>query len=406
MPKFTYPIIDLLDPEFIRNPYTFYNFLRESQPLAQIKNGTYVLSRYDDVKFALKRYDIFSSGWSDAPLIHPDWLDAEAQRGSFMAEKDPPEHTQHRAIVHKAFIEKSIKALIPEMNGSAQRLLSRIKPNEHFDFLSVFAYPYVTELSDTITGLGLSKTGKTRYWAEIVESFPIECPVGQARASLKKVIDEQNAYYDSLIRARQEVPREDLITRLAQAKVDGQALTKAQIRGALNLFTLGGFQAPGQMLANAAIVLANEPELANFARQSFENLCAFIEELLRLHNPSQGSIRITRSEVTLSGGTIPANSNVIVLIGSANRDPRQFENPDEFIPFRGNIKSHLGFGQGPHVCIGEALARWQLRVAIGYLLESFDTIECEPFEKQRWESNMLGRMLRNLPIRLIKSSSL
>lgn len=390
-------VVDLLSKNCVQNPYDFFKFLREELPLCQLADGTYVLSRYEDVKFALKRHDVFSSGWSDSPIIHPDWLGGEAQRGRFMAEADPPEHTKHRAIVNRAFVEKAVKALVPEMQVIAATLVEKIRAIGGSDFLEAFSYPYVAQVSDAITGLGMARVKNVRQWVEMAESFSMGCPNKSVREKLARDVEEQNRYYDSLIEGRRKKPESDLITRLVDANIDGAPLTNSQLRGALNLFTLGGFEAPGQMVANAVIKLANDGGLFFSLREHNELIPSFVEELLRLHNPAQGSIRTTKTDVTVSGGVVPKGAKVLALIGSANRDELQFREPDLFILGRENIKSHLGFGQGAHVCIGESLARWQLRVAVASLVNNFNRIECLPFERQVWTSTLVGRMLKTLP---------
>jgi len=392
-------VVDLLSKDFLKNPYGVYAQLRNNLPLCQLADGTYVVSRFEDVQFVLKRTDLFSSGWSKFPISHPDWVDETLQRGWFISEADPPEHTKHRAVVKKLFMEKEVKKLAPAMEQTALDLLNDLQKDVWIDFLDAYAFPYVAKMSDKITGINVASViNDVRCWVESAESLVSGCPSLSERAQFEANVRIQNRYFDALIQSRSANPQVDLVTELINAQIDGVRLSKGQLYGALNVFMIGAIQAPAQIVAVALSILANDETMTDKIGKDPDLIPAFIEEILRLHNPSQGLIRTTKSEeAVLSGGRIPANSKVLALIGSANRDPSHFSDPDEIQLERKNLKGHLGLGHGVHICIGEALARLETKIALEKLLPHVKSFECPKLDQLSWVGTIVGRLLRKFP---------
>lgn len=393
--------IDFRSTAFAQNPYLTYQLLRERYPVCQLADGTYVLSRYEDVQFALKRYDLFASGWSDAPLAHPGWMRDEYKREPFLTESDPPEHTWYNAIVNKAFIGKSIRMLAPVLEDVSRNLIEKIKNscNKSNDFLSDFAYPLAGMAISSITGLEIEhQIERIRNWVCVAESFTAECPSPARQAEIEDTLADQHSYYDELITKRNNSPKDDLVTMLINARVEGRKLSEKQLWTALNLFTVAGFQAPAQFLAAAIAFLAHRPDLVSYLRSSPHMIGEFIEELLRLHNAAQGALRTSTTSISLRGITIPPNATVLVLIGSANRDPEQFPDPDNFNFSRDNVRTHIGFGYGAHSCLGAGLARMELKAALGVLLKEFSRFDCAAEDELNWYSTVVGRLLKTLSV--------
>jgi cytochrome P450 len=398
--------IDLEDPDFAKNPYQTYKLLREKYPVCQIADGTYLLSRYDDVQLALKRYDLFASGWMTSSIGRPNWLREDCKRGAFLAEMDPPDHALHNAIINKTFSSGAVNSLIPLMRETAKSLVKRLKEFEgkEVDFFIHFGYPFSGALIDRITGLNTSDDiDRTKRWSRLMESLPAQCPEPALKAEFEATILSQNKHYDEIIQSRRIYPKGDLVSILINAQIDDSPLSTEELRAALSLFSVAGFEAPAQSLARAIILLAQRDDICNLLRERPENIRPFIEELLRLGSSAQGSLRITTQDVTLHSVTIPAQSVVLALIGAANRDSDRFSNPDDFVLSRPNIKSHIGFGQGPHVCIGASLARAELRIGLEALLSTFKKFHCPAETELNWRSWVVARLLRTLPVRFISA---
>jgi cytochrome P450 len=175
--------------------------------------------------------------------------------------------------------------------------------------------------------------------------------------------------------ARRHSPRDDLLTRLLNAELEGERLSQAEILGFFQLLLLAGSETTTNLLSNAIISLCEKAGAFASLRQSPQTLIpSTIEEVLRYRSPVQWMFRVTREPVDLSGQTIPAGAVVLAMIGSANRDPRQFANPEEFDISR-DPNPHIAFGHGAHFCLGSALARLEGRVAMEEFLRSTDEVE-------------------------------
>lgn len=395
--------IDFRSYSFAKNPYPTYQLLREQHPICRLADGTYILSRYDDVLFALKRHDLFASGWIKSPIAHPDWLREECKRGAFLSEVDPPEHGAYNAVINKAFVTRSIDTLSPFIHQKSHDLIGKIRENgsQEIEFFTQFAYPLTGSVIERMTGLNAhTDISRTKTWVEMLESFTSECPEPRTKARIEELILDQNSYYNNLIQDRRIHPRSDLASMLANAKVNGKELTDRQLHNALSLFTIGGFEGPAQSLAKSVWLLSQREDLKQSLVDDPSKYGPFIEELLRLHSSAQGMMRITTKDVTLYGVKIPTGSIVLALIGSANRDPSHFPDADVFDISRANAKSHLSFGYGPHVCIGAALARAEIRIGLESMLNSFESFESRPDHELDWYSMPIGRLLRSLPLRL------
>jgi len=191
-----------------------------------------------------------------------------------------------------------------------------------------------------------------------------------------------------------------LISTLANTPVMGGYLSREQLRGALNLFTIGGLEAPVQMLANACLLLSERPDLIEILRSEPDKTPEFAEELLRYDNTALGAMRIAKETVEFEAGVIPEGARIIALLAAANRDPEQFDDPDSFILGRKNIKSHLGFSHGQHACIGSAVAREQMIAAINALVQNFSKIECPA--APIYHSSNVTRYMHELTVKLTR----
>lgn len=392
--------LDLRATDFARNPSPILAWLRERQPVYRLADGTFILSRYDDVRMALKHHELFASGWSDAAIAHPQWLEAHRRRGLFLTETDPPRHTLYRSIVNKSFAAGAIRALEPILRNTASSLVRNIRKGQEFDFLTDFAYPFAGTALSALTGLDvIRQPERARRWVDVAETFTDQCPGPARKAVLEAVVADQNDYFDALVRERRRCPRSDLASILSNASPDGRALSDEELRTALALFTTAGFQAPAQFLAAGIACLAHRPALVTMLRKEPRHIGQFIEEFLRLSNTAQGVFRMTTQTLSLHGMPLPAGSSVLLLIAAANLDPTRFPNPEDLILGRDNIRMHLGFGHGIHVCLGAALARMEMQIALQALIEAFDGIDCPPEPELEWYSTIVGRLLYSLPVR-------
>lgn len=390
--------IDLQSLE-VKNPFPLYAEMREKHPVCQLKgDNMWALTRYQDVKFALERPDLFSASGQKA-LLQPKWFPEELDRDLFIASQDPPEHTERRKLINKAFVGKEVQALLPVMQKAALKELEKIQPSTPVDFMSAFVRPYVCELSDKIIGADskacLQELGR---WIQLNKSNLSENPAPDYIDTLKAAVRRQNANFDSTIKSKRHMPQTDLITNLMQEKLHGKNLTNCQLRNILELIITASIYAPAQMLCQTIIELIKRPETWHTLKTDPDKVPAFIEEALRYSSVVRVLLRRTIQPVKLSEGTIPKEALVFLIVASANHDPMQFKHPDVFDMARSNNKQHLGFGFGAHICIGAALARQQMKIAVETILDNFDEINIPPGSQIKTTPSWLMNIVEELPV--------
>jgi cytochrome P450 len=221
-------------------------------------------------------------------------------------------------------------------------------------------WPRYTRWSDTILRLSYGRSGGEE--AERVQR------------DFTAVTAEMHDYLDGMIAERRTNPRDDLLTHLIEAEVDGEHLTQEEILGFFQLLVVAGQETTSDLINNAVLTLLEHPDQLAFLRTSPELLPSAIEEVLRYRSPLQWMMRTPRRDVELHGTVIPAGAFVLPMIGSANRDPRVFRDPHRF-DIRRDPNPHVAFGHGLHFCLGAALSRIEARVALAEILERFPVLE-------------------------------
>lgn len=393
------PNIDLRSLDFRDNPFSQYAFLRENHPVCQVEpGGLWAVSRYNDVKFVLHNPKIFSSSAVDL-LYAADWMSEACKNSRLIISQDPPEHKPYHSVVNRAFINSAIVPLIPMMRESAIYLFGQFSDGASRDFVSCLSTPYVGGIIRHIVGLDDKQNlDEILSWVALEERVIPAHPDKKFIRDFERAVLRQNAHFISVIDERRKSSKEDLVTLLVNAEVNGSKLTDKQLCGLLCLIVLAGFSTSMHMLNHAIILLSQETCIYKKLQEFPELIPAFIEELLRYSPTARHTVRVTTRAVELSGIMIPKGSVVLPLLASANRDSSQFLNPDKFDLFRPNIKNHLSFGYGMHTCIGAALARLELKVALEVFLKSYTRIKCPPEDQLAWMDSVPMRGVTELPV--------
>jgi len=373
----TRPGIHLQSPDVRANPYPTYAVMRNNYPVCQVEpDGIWAVSRFEDVRFVLANPEIFSASASDA-LYSFDSPTDERKVPRLIISQDPPEHGKYQDLVNKTFLYKATTPLIPLMRDTAQSLLSKFDKETPVDFVEHFAYPYIGTIIKRIVGLDNKQSlAELRRWMALEESVAVPRPDDTLINAFEAAISRQNHYFTEIMNERRKKPQDDLVTQLVTAQVDGRKLTDEEICGLLCLLVSAGFVTTIHMLNHAVILLSQKPDLLARLLASPELLPAFIEELFRYSPSVLSTVRTTTRAVTIAGVQIPAGETVMPLLAAANRDPSAFENPDVFDLTRTRVGRHLSFGHGVHTCLGAALARLELRIALKELLSRYTNITC------------------------------
>ncbi|WP_426752088.1 cytochrome P450 [Myxococcus sp. Y35] len=346
-----------------RNPYAAYARLqRESPVLRDSATGLWMLFDHDSVKRALHEHETFSSRLSPPGNQTSQWL----------VFTDPPRHTQLRALVMKAFTPRVVANLEPRIRALAHELLDARIESGGLELVEDFSLPLPLRVIAELFGVPAEDRPRFQDWSDVIMAQGATLQGGEAQARVQaafsRVTAEMNAYLQDLAEQRRSVPRDDLLTRLVEAEVDGERLSADALLGFFQLLLSAGHETTTNLINNAVLCLLEHPDALARLREAPALTASAIEEVLRYRAPVQFMFRVTRRDVTMHGQVIPAGSMVLPMMGAANRDPRRFQDADRFDITR-NPNPHVAFGHGIHFCIGAPLSRLEGRVALGVLLE-------------------------------------
>lgn len=292
---------------------------------------------------------------------------------------DPPRHTKLRGLVSKAFTPRSVAALEPRIRALSTKLLDRVAGRGEMDLVADFAAPLPMLVIAEMLGIPAADQPLFHQWADAIlaMSYTVGGPPDLARAATEgfaAATAEMGGYLADLLAVRRAAPRDDLLTRLAEAEVDGGRLTHEEILGFFQLLLLAGSETTTNLIDNAVLCFIDHPDQLARLRATPDLLPSAVEEVLRYRSPLQWMYRIARRDVELHGAAVPAGSMVLAVIGAANRDPAAFPDAGRFDVAR-DPNPHLAFGHGPHFCLGAPLARLEARIALADLLGRTGEIE-------------------------------
>ncbi|WP_437722261.1 cytochrome P450 [Sorangium sp. So ce861] len=389
--------LNLLSPELRANPYPFYAELRRSAPVCQVDpGGLWALSRYDDVAFALKNTELFSAQGGRVAVL-PPWLDRNPIADSLLL-MDPPEHTRTRALVSRAFSTRVIPRLEPVLRAVTREFVERLTPGRELDFDAELAMPLPAAAIADLLGLDPALRAHFQRWTADFVATAAATP--EMRPGIRTTIVELERYLLEVIAARRAAPRDDLVSDLLSARVDGVALTEPELVSFLFLLLAAGFESTTHLLNAALVLLMDHPEVYARIRADRALIPAFLEEALRFEPPAQIALRQAKADVEIRGVTVPAGAFVAALIGSANRDERVFPDPDRFDIDR-ERQVGLSFGHGVHFCIGAALARAEAKIGLEVLASLPGRFERAGGRAPEWNLSLLMRGLKECWVRYV-----
>jgi cytochrome P450 len=350
-------MLNLFSDELRRNPFPMYDLLRSTSPVfrAPPPFDHYMIFDYEGVRRALSDHEIFSSA-------------VPAPRNWFIF-LDPPRHTKLRAL-----------NLEPRIRALSRDFLDKVRGRGEMDLATEYAVPLPMMVIATMIGIPTADWPRFRYWSDEILKLSYtmrgigEQEVTSGLASFNTVTAEMDAYLAEMIAQRRAVPQDDLLTRLIHAEVDGEQLTQAEILGFFQLLVVGGQETTANLINNAILCFIENPQELARLRAAPQLLPSAIEEILRYRSPLVWTMRTPKKEVEMHGQVIPPGKLVLPMIGSANRDPKQFRDANCFDITR-DPNLHIAFGHGTHACLGAPLSRLETRLALADLLERFEQFE-------------------------------
>jgi cytochrome P450 len=373
---------DPFDVAIIDDPYPAYRLLRDEDPVHHAaESDTWVLSRHDDVQTALLDHDSYSS--VDGVFPTPPGSDFVQSLLPMMVLMDPPRHNQLRALVSRAFTPRRIAALHDGIEELAQDLVERLDEGAgSADFVTDFAGVLPAVVIADLMGVPREDRDQFRQWSSLlVQADPTRGQTTDALSAMASMY----GYFTDFLTDRRRAPREDLISALVYAEIDGVRLTDEEFLGFCVLLLVAGNETTTNLLGNAAVVLAQHPDSRRRLAADHTLLGQAIEELLRYDSPVQGLCRTLTQDITLHDTMMGSGESVLLLFGSANRDERVFPDPDVFDIDR-KPEHQVAFGKGVHFCLGAALARMEAGIALAALLRRVPNWDVDLDSAQRLRS--------------------
>jgi len=346
--------------EVHEDPFPFYRALREEAPLYRNEAlGFWALSRHADVQAAIRDTARYSN--ANGVTLDPAATGETARLAMSFLAMDPPLHTKMRALVSRGFTPRRVSQLEPRIRQICAAYLDEIAPRGRCEFIEDFAGRVPMDVISELLGVPSADRPELRTLADTLVHRPegsLDVPP-EGVAAFGKI----RSYFHDLVDERQKRRRDDLISALLDAEVDGERLGRHEILPFCNLMIVAGNETTTKLLANALYWLWRNPSERDRVAADPSRIPSWVEETLRYDNSTQVLARTVAQEHELYGRKLAVGDRVLLLIGSANRDERVFEHADSYDILR-NTNASLAFGQGAHFCLGASLARLEGRVAL------------------------------------------
>src|SRR5437868_4994891 len=369
--------IEKLTGEFYVNPYPTYRALRENEPVKRMPNGSYFLTRHDDLVTAYKNTKAFSSDKRRefAPKYGNSLL--YDHHTTSLVFNDPPAHTRVRRLIMGALSPRAIAGMEPDLVALVDRLLDAIAAKQNFELIGDFASAIPVEVIGNLLDVPHEERGPLRDWSLAIlgalEPVITDAQFSRGNRAVREFLD----YLETLVarrRAKPGNPERDVLTKLIQGEENGERLSPKELLHNCIFLLNAGHETTTNLIGNGLVALSENPDQKTRLIENPALIKTAIEEFLRYESSNQLGNRITTDAVEIAGIKMPAGTPVTLCIGAANRDPAQFPDPETLDVAR-NPNRHLAFATGPHQCAGMALARLEGAIAIARFLARFPGYE-------------------------------
>jgi cytochrome P450 len=400
-------LLHLLDPSNRANPYPAYDQIRERGPLQLPGMNLNVFSSYQDCDDVL-RHPSSASDRRKSTSTQPDIAGgAEARPAGppgflFL---DPPDHTRLRKLVSKAFVPKVVKALEPDIAALVDGLLNQVEEKGSFEVIADLAYPLPVAVICRLLGVPIEDEPQFGHASALLAAAldPIMTFTGQPRESSDEMLKAGlwlRGYLRDLVARRRRNPGDDLMSALIHVEESGDQLTEEEIVATCNLLLIAGHETTVNLIANAILAMLRHPSQWTALSADSRRVSVVVEETLRYDPPVQLIGRIAADDMTIGAASVPKGDVMMLLVAAAHHDPAAFDRADEFDPDRDTIR-HLGFGKGPHFCLGAPLARLEATVALSAVTARFPhaRLEGEP----QYKPNLTLRGMSSLEVALART---
>ena len=404
------------DPELKHDPALFYRAQHEQGPIFQEAfHDVFMVSGLEEVLAVYADHASFSAVVAPlGPFVSlPERAPGEsvsemlANRASEIPLSgqlftlDPPEHGRHRSLVGRLMTPNRLKDNEIFMSRLARELIDEFADTGAVEICRDFASPFTLLVIADLLGVPQEDHATFRSWlGNAPNSLGVDADDQVDAQGGDRVFANLHPYFQQYVEQRRLSPGEDVLTQLAQVRFPDGGLPEVEdiVRIAATLFAAGQ-ETTARLIATGMRILAERPSLAELLRRDPTAIPRFVDECLRLESPIKGAFRLVLQDTRIGEIGVPEASIVMAMNGAANRDPREFDRPEEFDLSRKRVQSHIAFGHGEHFCPGASLARAEARVAFECLLNRLDDIELAEPESLTYVNSFIIRGLERLDIR-------
>jgi cytochrome P450 len=393
-----------LAPDFFSNVHEYYRRLREDDPVHWSGSlGYWVLTSYEDVHAVLRDRRFSSTGRVSKLLEQMDesgreHLSALTQHYSGgLIHSDAPVHTRLRKLFNKPFVRPTIEGMRASIQARIDELIDSMAAAERADLVGDFAFPLPIVVICDLLGIDIADRESFLNWSHDLSDITAAAPTADGMLQKQESLLELRSMIREILAERRRNPGSDMFSALLAARDEGDALTEEEIIQSSITLIIGAHETTTGLISNAILNLLRWPDELLKLRERPDLVMSAVEEFLRFDCPLNHNSRVATVDVELRGRQIKAGQVVAMSLVAANRDPRQFREPDRLDIAR-TENPHLAFGLGPHFCLGAPLARLEAQLAIETVLRRFESFEL--VEEPTWRHNVMMHGVEALELRL------
>ena len=370
--------VDAMSPAFREDPYPLYESFRRREPFLQVDDTIWLSLAHADVS-ALLRHPKLSSDETRATTEQRRPPPGRMKANSLLF-MDPPDHSRLRQLVVRAFTPSRVADLRITTEEIASRLLDRIGSQagagDEVDLISVLAYPLPVSVICSLLGVPAGDQDAFTSWSRALSRSldPSVLRSDEDDAAIVRAELEIVTYLEDVLDFRRRAPGDDLLSALLSVEADGDRISSDEVVDLALLLLVAGHETTVNLVGNGVLALLRAPDEMERLRRNRASASGAIDELLRFDSPVQMTQRIATEDLDLVGHRVKVGDEIVLVLGSANRDPSVFAEPDRLDIGR-DARRHVAFGGGIHHCLGAALARMEAEVAITGLVHRFDRLE-------------------------------
>ena len=392
---------NILGPDRFVDPYPIYERMRKPGPVSfSPLMQQWAVVGYDEAREVLTSPNFGVAAQLDLLLNARPYSNLSDSTQALLRNSllftDPPLHTRLRSTINRAFTPRRMKQLEPRISHAADHLLAAMADEARPDLMAGFAEPLPINVISELIGVPEAR------WSWVAETSTVLRKVADPfvaldPAEVDATCDDIANYFGNLADERRATPQDDLISTLAQAEADDEQIDRSELISLISILMLAGHETTTGAIGNAVVALADHPDQRRLIRDRPELWPNAVEELLRFDTAIHTDPRAAYETTIIGGETIKKGQNLTIMLGAVNRDPRRFEHPNELRLDRAD-PAPLSFGHGIHHCIGAALARLELRIALPAILKAFGDYTIDHREIE-WKTSLAFRSPTRLPIK-------